>query len=320
MSDAAANNLTEEKVQQLLAAVGSRPAEDTEKTEAIAYDWTLPHHFSNDQFNELKNYRQKLAAAIAKKFTRLYHSDFNVTVDSSSQHFADDFLNSDDEQSHYRIAFGADRNQLFGFISMSGRTASIWTTQLLGDLEPKEEDSDRDLSPLEESLLLDVASVLLEALSSTYDNYEFCLAKDVVRGQLPIELQGTEELCKIIFNAGKADSEDSSQAYFLMPCDKLEPVLGESTQADKKFSAKDTSKALIGHMQRVLVCVTAQLASGSFTFEQIMSLGVDDILLLNKKVDEPMELIVEGRPVFRGRPAKSAGKFAVVITELCDTK
>ncbi len=52
-----------------------------------------------------------------------------------------------------------------------------------------------------------------------------------------------------------------------------------------------------------------------------MSLEVGDILLLGKKVNESIELIVSGRTAFRGRPAKSAGKHAVVITELsCDTE
>ena len=42
---------------------------------------------------------------------------------------------------------------------------------------------------------------------------------------------------------------------------------------------------------------------------------------IDKRIEEPVELIVNGRTVLRGRPAKSAGKYAVVITELsCDTE
>jgi len=48
---------------------------------------------------------------------------------------------------------------------------------------------------------------------------------------------------------------------------------------------------------------------------------VGDILLLDKKVNESIELVVSGQIAFRGRPAKSAGKHAVVITGLsCDTE
>ena len=45
-----------------------------------------------------------------------------------------------------------------------------------------------------------------------------------------------------------------------------------------------------------------------------MDLQPDDILLLDKRVDQQTELIVGGRTVYYGYPAKSAGKYAVTIT------
>jgi flagellar motor switch protein FliM len=45
-----------------------------------------------------------------------------------------------------------------------------------------------------------------------------------------------------------------------------------------------------------------------------MNLQADDILLLDKRVDQPAELIVDGRTVYYGYPAKSEGKYAVTIT------
>lgn len=49
-----------------------------------------------------------------------------------------------------------------------------------------------------------------------------------------------------------------------------------------------------------------------------MNLQVNDMLLLDKSVDEPIELIVEGKAVFSGRPAKSGGKYAAVIGAMLD--
>ena len=64
------------------------------------------------------------------------------------------------------------------------------------------------------------------------------------------------------------------------------------------------------------VSITAQLASTVLTLEEALNLEAGDILLLDKKVNEPIELITSGRTALLGRPAKSAGKYAVVITEL----
>ncbi|MBA7704125.1 hypothetical protein ES703_112925 [subsurface metagenome] len=63
------------------------------------------------------------------------------------------------------------------------------------------------------------------------------------------------------------------------------------------------------------VFVTAQLASTVLTFDEMMSLQVDDILLLDKAIDKPAEVMVNDQMAFSGRPAKSAGRYAVVITE-----
>jgi flagellar motor switch protein FliM len=75
------------------------------------------------------------------------------------------------------------------------------------------------------------------------------------------------------------------------------------------------SEAILEHLQQTPVSVKAQLACTALTLEEVMSLKPCDVLLLDKAIDEPVELIVEGRTLFHGQPAKSAGRHAVVITQ-----
>ena len=324
MSSTLTNNLSRKKIQQLLAAVGSKPREDTTQIEAAEYDWHQPHCFNGDQLNKLNNFTRKTATALSEKFAALCHSDFNVTIASTTQHFAYKFIHqlSDSEQGNYYLAFGPDEEQgphQCGFISIPLQTATVWATQLLGDSE-SEKDSSKNLSQLEESLLLDIARSLVETFSDSCDNCDFHPARSLVREQLPIELQGTEELCKITFSVQNADSENSYEAHFVIICDKLEPVVGKTIQAAGRFSDEEISKAILDHLKQMQVSVTAQLARTIFTFEEMMNLQTDDVLLLDKGINELVELIVEGRELFRGRPAKSAGKRAMVIMEpSCNT-
>jgi flagellar motor switch/type III secretory pathway protein FliN len=176
---------------------------------------------------------------------------------------------------------------------------------------------------LEESLLLDIASDIIEALSVSSRSYEFQPAQAIVRGQLPLELRVTEELCKITFAFEKADSENPDkfgEAHLLILCDTLEPVLGKAAQVADGFSAEDVSKAILDHLQQIYVSVTALLSSTVLTFEQIANLQVDDILLLDKRIDEPIELTVEGLTILHGQPAKLAGKYAVVIAGITNAQ
>jgi flagellar motor switch protein FliM len=312
----AANNLSKEKIQQLLTAVGSGPKEDTTGIEATEYNWNKPHCFDRKQLNKLDNFTKKVAKAMTVKFVNFCHSEFDVTVVSTKQHFAAELLDQAIEsgQDDYYLAFGTDQSNPCGLISIPTKTAFIWATQLLGDPESEEEDSGRDLSQLEESLLLDMLSALIEVFSQK--NWDFQPAGNIVRRLLPLELKGTEELCKITFDVKKTDQEKSSEAYILILCSQLETVVGKAEQAVGGFSAEDISKAILGHIQQMPVCITAQLASMVLTLEEIMTLEVGDILLLDKKVDEPIELITSGRTALLGRPAKLAGKQAMVITEL----
>ncbi len=321
MSNAFANNLSREKIKRLLAAVGSEATEDTTQIESTEYNWHQSYYFSADQLKKLDNFAKKVAQICTKKFALLYHSDFNVTITSTTQHFADEFLDqvSYKEQGDYYLAFGIDQEHPCGFISIPLQTAIILATQLLGCPE-SEKDSGRALSLSEKSLLLDVASSIIKALSDSYGSYDFQPAESIVRGQLPFVLDGTEELCKITFGIEKKGSENSFEAQLLILCDKLEPAAGKTTQTTEGLSSEDISKVILGQLYQMSVSITAQLASTVLTFEEIMSLQVDDILLLDKRIDEPIELIVEDQIVLHGRPAKSAGKYAVVITEpACNT-
>ena len=318
MSNTLTNNLTREKMQQILAAVGPQRAVDDTQIDTAEYDWHQPHYFSNYQLKELDSFTEKVADAITKKFAELCRTDFNVTIDSTTQHFADKFLEqlSSDEPQHtenYYLAFGADQEPPSGLISIPSQTAITWTTQLLGDTESKE-DSRSDLSQLEESLLSDIGSAIVEALSDSHSDCDFQPAKNIVRRLLPLELKGTEELCKITFSVKKSDSEDT-EAYLLILCNDLEPVVGRAAQVTDKFSAEDISKAILNHLQQMSVFVTAQLASTVLSFDEMMSLQADDILLLDKAIDKPVEVMVNDQMAFLGRPAKSAGRYAVVITE-----
>ena len=322
MSSTATKKLSREKIHQLLAAAGSQPTEDTAQVEATEYNWNQPHCFDHKQLNKLDEFTKNLATVVAEKFTNFCRGEFDVTVVSTTQHFASELLGQalDSGQNDYYLAFGTDQEHLCGLIGIPTQTAFIWTTQLLGDTE-SEKDSRVDLSQLEESLLSDITSAIVEAFSDIYSACDFQPAQSIVRRLWPLELKGTEELCKIAFQVKESRQENSSEAYIVIFGSKLEPVVGKAEQAAGTFSAEDVSKAILSHIQQMSVSITAQLASAGLTLEEIMSLEVGDILLLDRKIDEPIELTVNSRTVLHGRPAKSAGKYAVVITELsCNTR
>ena len=80
MSNTATHNLSREKIQQILASIGSQKVDDSDKVEAAEYNWHQPHCFSSAQLKKLDDFTKKVAQSCAGKFAQLYNSDFNVTI------------------------------------------------------------------------------------------------------------------------------------------------------------------------------------------------------------------------------------------------
>lgn len=317
MSSRKINNLSRQRVRRLLTAVGSDPGEDIAQVDFTEYDWNDPHYFDGEQLAKLNGFAQRAARAMAAKFSDFCRSRFDVTITSITQHFAGEYFDKalSGEQQDLFVPFGAAPGRPCGFIGIPEKTAGDWARQLLGDSETRDE-STRELSSLEESLLIDLTSALIEAFSESEATFNFSLTGNLIKGILPLSLSATEELCRISFEVKTADSEESSAAYLIVPCGELTPITGKAVRAADTFSASGVSNAIINHLQEMTVSMTAQLDTTTLTFEEVMNLRVNDLLLLNKSVDETIDLVLEGQPIFSGRPAKSAGKYAVVIAAM----
>lgn len=316
MSSRTMNNLSRERINQLFAAARATSKEEPSQVQAAEFNWLEPHYFSAVQIENINKFTQMLAEAIGKKFADLNNCKFDVTIVSVTQHFAGEYIKDPQNSGskNYYLPFAVDKQSPCGFVGIPEQTAFAWATQLLGDSKP-EDDSSRDLSQLEESLLGDLAGAIVGIFSKTYKSTNFIPAGNIIKGYWPLNIQPDEEICKISFDVKKTDSEVNAGAYIIIPCSKFDAAAGKDAQKAVQHSAADVSKAITAHLHEMKLSVKAHLARASVTFEEMMSLQVDDILLLDRKVDEPVELIVGDRTVHYGRPARSEGQYALVIAE-----
>jgi len=310
------------RIQQLLAAIGSNAHEADKQVEAVDYDWHQPHFFNSRQTKNLAGFAARIAALIAAKFSVLCQHNFEVSISSTSEHFAGQFLGQDEAgktqgPSNYYLPFSFGQEEPCGFISIPPQTAAVWTTQLLGDAESKE-NSNKPLSGLEASFLFDMASLVIESVTGAGEKCVFRPAADAMTDHLPLQLKGTEEFYRITFHVKMIGSDTGSEAHILVLCEKLLPAIGEGAQASK-FTTKDVARAMQNHIEKISVPITVQLASVQVTVDEILNLSVGDVLLLDKKTNEPAQLIAAGRTVCRGLCAKAAGNDALAVTEAVPT-
>ena len=310
--------LNRAKIRRLLAAVGSMPGDDRAAPEAAAYNWRDPHYFNEDQRHRLATLMSQVAALIAEAFTHFFRHDFDVAPTAITQHFAAELYNRTDIEQSRCLAFGAESAHPCGFLAIASATALKWVTRLLGDSEG-DSDPGRALSALEESLLCDLGTTMVEGfLASLRPSHDLHPKKEITDGQPSIQFELSEEICQIVFEIRQADAEESDRALFALPCAMLAPLVGKEPSQSAPVSPEELSRILTEHLNRMPVTVTARLASTRLGFAELADLHRDDVLLFDKAIDEPVELLLDGRVVFRGRPARSDGHYAVVLTQSAD--
>jgi flagellar motor switch protein FliM len=300
---------------RFLATAGSDHAGDAAPADAPKYNWRSPRYFNEDQYNRLAAVMSQVAAAIGAGLARFFNRELSVVPASIAQHFAGGLRDLGIAEGRYYLTFAAGKDKASGFLSITAETALRWVRRLLGDAG-SETDPNRSLSSLEESLLVDLVTAVMDAfLSPLRAHQELRPGERLVKGNPAVRFEPAQEVCMIVFAVTDGESNEKDEVVFLLPCSLLAPLVGKSRQAVQQMSPEELSRTLMEHVQQMPVTVTARLACTTLSFEELLDLSKDDVLLLDRSLDEPIELLVEDRIVFRGRAARSGGRRAAVITQ-----
>lgn len=315
MTTVSAANLTRAKIHRLLQAVGSAPSQTQFDGAVSVYDWRDPHYFNEEQRNRLAAMMTQGAALLSNRFVHFYHCEFNAKVVSIREHFAADLADHIRLDEGFSLAFGAAPDHPCGFLAVGNEVGRVWATRLLGDSEGSE-DPDRTISSLEESLLSDLLKASTQAvLSSLGEGEPLEVADNLLRGCPTLPYESTDEICHMVFQVQEAESQEQAEVSVVVPCKVLAPTVGKALSAGTPPSKDQLARLLMEHVQQMPVTVTARLAAIRLSFEEVLDLGPNDVLLIDKPVEEPLDVIVDGRTVFRGRPAQSNGQYAVFVTD-----
>ncbi|MGE5294687.1 MAG: FliM/FliN family flagellar motor switch protein [Solirubrobacterales bacterium] len=309
------DQLNKTRIRRLLAAMGTVSAPEPPAANVIPYDWRDPHYLNADQFNRLAAVMSQTAARMAGVLARFFSHEFDVSPTAVSQHFAGDLHRVFEPNDGYSQTFGPDKGPSCGFFAVSSQATTDWVSRLLGDAGAGG-DSHRSLSALEESLLSDLVTAVLDAFLDPLRSHESLKGDGrLSKGQPSVRFEPTEEICRIAFQIKEAGKDQAFDLTFVVPCSKLAPLVGKTSATASRLTPQELSQALMAHIHQMPVNVTARLATIDVSLPEILELGCGDVLLLGKPIDAMIELAVEGCVLFRGRPANSSGQHAIYIQE-----
>jgi len=310
-------NLTRDKLRQLIASVRKHVPPEQVQPDTADYDWQLPHHFSPDQLVAMDAFAKKLAKQVAKTFDTFCQDGFEVTVTSITQNFACAIAAnvSTEQPEHYFTSFittDNNKNQC-GFISISPETALVLVGHMLRDSDIGARD-EKKLSELEESILMDITIAVVDALNTAFEENAGPVVRSssqLVKGKWPLEFDDFKDLTSFTLTANHPDG--TIDLIFTILSDIIEPVLGTKIKPEQPLSTRQIRDMIMQNMHDAPIEVNARFSSASMSLSDVMNLRVGDVLLLEKNIDEPIEVLLNNRPSLRAYPATSSGKYAVVI-------
>lgn len=309
-------SLTHGKLRRLIDVARKHDtADESQQIESVDFDWLHPHHFSIESLTILDFLAKKIEERTTDILDSLCQGPFIVTLKETKQHFAS-FLAADvttNQQDHYFLPLMTEDESHCGFVNFSIDTAYILVALMLREVE-QIKNEDRRLSGLEDSILADIISALFEGPANILTKRgapAVETAKTFTKGVWPVEFEGLEDLTSMTY--GIKGSSGEFEFTFTLLSTILDPAVGVETNSDAERTLQKLTKTIMTNVHKVPIEVTARMCTASIELDDVMNLRSGDLLLLERKIAEPLEVLLNDQKCFKAYPATLAGKYALVI-------
>ena len=309
------NNLSRKKLHRLLKRVGDQPALETDTIDAVDCDWTVPHHFGPEARLLLEGLSRRIAGSFQRTFEEGTHKSAEVTHHEINEYYAcrlNDQLSRPDGP--YMANVLNETQVRIGFFQVPFETAVFLVAQTLHDPEAAVGQNGQ-FSSLEESILADILAMFSESLVGIFSEYVQLTiqpGQSPLRGEWRIDARELEDLCELRYRI-QCGEQEFSISFVIESC-LLDMYAGQPVYF-KKMPAEKTKNSILEHVRRAPVLVKAVVCSATIHFRELVELAPGDVLLLGKKIKDPLDVLINGQFCFQAYPACQQGKAALVITE-----
>lgn len=304
----------DQAVLERVLAAARTPIAPIESEEAADYDWSAPHGFTREQSERVNSFMQDAATRTSEALSILMRQQLQMRGDPVTQHYADQMPDDVGKDTDYSATVLDARGGACGRIVLPAEGAMEWVGKMLGSSE-RPTGEQRELSTMENALLVDVVAVIIKAFSDTAQSMgaeRFGVEKQLVKGEFEPPGGTGSEITRITLR--QEDASDSQTVSILLISEALDGVAGAGTVQGERGVSGNMRGRMVWHVSQVPVVVTASLGTAKARMKEILTLEPGDVLLLQKTVNESIDLSVQGTVVCSGRPVSCEGQYAVQIT------
>ncbi len=282
------------------------------------YDFRHPEKFSRDQLRTLELLHDQFARRLQTALSAYLRTVVQINMLGLEPCVYDEFVRQVPSPA---VLYPISMDPLPGHavLELHPNVVFIIVDRLLGGLG-KGLNKARELTDVEATLL---ETVVWEVLSSLKESWVNIAALQPRLGDIAFTPQflqialSTDTVLTISFEIRILDSAGTMR--LCIPELVFEPIMSSiSAQAyfasSRKALVPEQTAAVRRQLGRVIVPVIGQLGESQVSISSLLNMQVGDVISLDRRVKEDMDILVAGRPKFRGRPGLIGRRIALQIT------
>ena len=317
--------LSQDEIDNLLKALstGELDADEmknTDERQVKDYDFARPAKFSKEHLRTLEIIFEHFGRLLATNLPAYLRKSVSVDVVNSEVVIYSEFSNA---LSNPVLLGVVGMDPLMGnvIMEMASNLGFAIVDRLLGGVGNSLE-KERDFSEIELSILERVFTICVNLLHEPWENVVEItprLNRIETNSQFAQIISPSETIAIVTINLKIGDVEGLMN--ICLPYTTLEPVMDKlntkywfSTMKEKDSNSYEA--AIENIIDTALIPMKAVLGTSKINVQDFVNLQLGDIIRLDRKVDDELEVYVGNIKKFKALPGYSDNKYAVRVTEI----
>ncbi|MDY6820653.1 MAG: flagellar motor switch protein FliM [Deferribacterota bacterium] len=324
--------LSQEEIDELLSAVAEEGVEEKKYEEldfvpkkVSAYDFRRPDRVSKEQLRSIRSLHDKFARNFSSSLSSFLRTIIDINLISIDQMTYGEFLLSLPDPTSFNIL---SMVPLEGNIVLEINPSLVYPIidKLLGGSgEPLYKI--RELTGLEQDIINNLISIIMKDLQDVWKqivpNIKFRKEVSENSPQIVQIVAQNEVVVLVVFDVKLGEA--SGMINICYPTITIEPLLPKLSSQDWLIGAKRFKQGVFGDkvlklLEDAKVSLKVNMGKTILPIKDVMGLTKDDVIVFDKKVDEPFELYVENVYKYTCELGKSGTKKAVKIKDILPSK
>ena len=316
--------LSQDEIDNLLkACTGELDADEmknTDERQVKDYDFARPAKFSKEHLRTLEIIFEHFGRLLATNLPAYLRKSVSVDVVNSEVVIYSEFSNA---LSNPVLLGVVGMDPLMGnvIMEMASNLGFAIVDRLLGGVGNSLE-KERDFSEIELSILERVFTICVNLLHEPWENVVEItprLNRIETNSQFAQIISPSETIAIVTINLKIGDVEGLMN--ICLPYTTLEPVMDKlntkywfSTMKEKDSNSYEA--AIENIIDNALIPMKAVLGTSKINVQDFVNLQLGDVIRLDRKVDDELEVYVGNIKKFKALPGYSDNKYAVRVTEI----